>query len=297
MVSSQKPTLSRWIAALVISFAGALPVQAQLNDALPKEVQNVGVEQKVGGEIPGDLSFKDETGKQVYLGKYFDGKRPVLLSLNYSNCPMLCTVQLNGLSKALKEIDLAPGSDFEVLSISIDPKETPDKAAATKDKYVKLVDRAGVADAWHFLTGDSDSIRAVADAVGFRYRYDTTTKEYYHPAMLAFIAPNRTITSYQLSVDYPTQQLKLGLMDAANGKVGSVIDTLPLLCFMYDAERGSYVLSAWRLMRLGGAVTVLILLVTLLPFWIGKRRMPRGNGSPVEGTELNDTTPGHLPTG
>lgn len=281
MLLEQKTTRKAWFAfAIAACVAMANPLHAQRNDGVPKEAQGVGVDQKLGAELPGDLSFVDDSGKQVYLGKYFDGKRPVLLSLNYSNCPMLCSVQLNQLTKTLQELDLTPGSDFEILSISIDPKETPEKSAETKRKYIEQLKRPGMEEAWHFLTGTPDSIQAITDAVGFRYRYDQSTKEYYHPAMLAFISPNRKVTSYQLSVDYPSQQLKLGLLDAANGKVGSMMDTLPLLCFAYDAERGSYVLSAWRLMRLSGAATVVILIATLLPFWIGKRRSPRSTTPP-----------------
>ena len=259
---------------------------SQINDGLPSEAQGVGIDQKLGAVISGDLAFRDEAGNKVYLGKYFDGRRPVLLSLNYSNCPMLCSVQLNQLVMGLEKIELSPGADFEVLSVSIDPKETPDKAADTKAKYLKTLRREGYDSAWHFLTGDTTAIKQLADEIGFRYRRDSKTGEYYHPAMLAYMSPDRKVTSYQLSVDYPAQQLKLGLLDAADGKIGSLVDSLPLLCFVYDAERGSYVMSAWKIMRLGSGLTVIGLVAALLPFWIGRR----GGVTPIAATNS------HLPT-
>ncbi len=213
-----------------------------------------------------------------------------MLTLNYSNCPLLCSVQLNHLVKGLEAVELSPDADFQIVTVSIDPQEKPERAAETKKKYVDQIKRPGIESAWHFLTGDAKTIRTLTDAVGFNYRYDTTTKEYYHPAMVAFISPDRKVTSYQLEIDYPPQQLKLGLLDAADGKVGTVLDTLPLLCFVYDAERGSYVMSAWKLMRLGGALTVLLLLLTLLPYWLGRRGSPRKLTDESSGGELPQAT-------
>jgi protein SCO1/2 len=271
MAAKQKTKFSL-IALLSVGFI-LIPqwVRAQSNEGIPREAEGVGVDQKLGAVISGDLAFRNEKGQTVYLGQFFEENRPVLLSLNYSNCPMLCSVQLNQLVMGLEQLELTPGVDFQVISVSIDPKETSEKAAETKAKYLAMMRREGYADAWHFLTGDVKAIKQLAEEVGFRYRLDRATGEYYHPAMLAFVSPERKITSYQLAVDYPSQQLKLGLMDAADGKIGSIIDTLPLLCFVYDAERGSYVMSAWKLMRLGGGLTVIGLFAALLPYWLGRR--------------------------
>jgi protein SCO1/2 len=207
-------------------------------------------------------------------------KRPVLLTLNYSDCPVLCNVQLNALVDTLNKLDLRLGQDFQVLTVSIDPKEATQRVQETKGKYIKMLSKQpGAEDGWHFCTARESSIRRLADAVGFRYTYDAKTGEYYHPAMLAFVSPGGVISRYSLDDGFPPDHTKLALMDASNGTIGSPVDQFILWCFAYDPERGSYVLAAWRLMRLAAATTVAILLATLLPFWIGKKRSPIGHRS------------------
>jgi protein SCO1/2 len=247
--------------------------RAQLVEGLPKEVEGVGVDQKPGETLPLDLRVRDTEGQVGALVRYFDGRRPVLLTLNYSNCPMLCSLQLNQLIGSLDQLDLELGREFQIVTVSIDPKETTEKAKETKNKYVSLLQKQPNAEAgWHFLTASEEEIGRLTAAVGFRYRYDKVSKEYYHPAMLAFITPSGVISRYSLDVAFPPDQVRLAIVESSEGKVGSIVDQFMLLCFQYDAERNRYVASAWKLMRLGALTTVGILLATLTPYWIGRRR-------------------------
>jgi protein SCO1 len=246
---------------------------AQLNIGPPKEVENVTVDQKLGSKVPLDVMLKDSLGRPVKSGYYFDSRRPVLVTLNYSDCPVLCNVQLNALVESLNKVDLAIGGDFQILTVSINPKESTERIQETKAKYVSmLTNQPGAAQGWHFCTAREDSIRRLADSLGFRYTFDKKTGEYYHPAMLAFVSPEGVISRYSLDVSFPPEQIKLSLLDASKGTIGTPVDQFIMWCFSYDAERGSYVLVAWRLMRAGALLTVAILLLTLIPYWIGRRR-------------------------
>lgn len=267
-----------FLVALVWMALSPALVRAQMNDRVPKQVEDVTVEQKLGESIPLDILLTDSKGQPTKTGYYFDGKRPVLLTLNYSNCPVLCNVQLNALVEGLNKLSLRIGKDFQILTVSIDPKESTERINQTKAKYLEILDQQpGAATDWHFCTARESSIKRLADAVGFRYTYDAKTGEYYHPAMLAFISPDGVISRYSLDVAFPPDQTKLALIDASNGTIGTPVDQFIMWCFSYDPDRGSYVLGAWRLMRLGAATTVAILLVTLLPYWIGRKRSARAS--------------------
>ncbi len=266
---------SRWLLAAAWLFCGLIAPSAsgQLNDRVPKQVEDVTVDQKLGESLPFDLSLVDSNGKATKVGHYFDGQRPVLLTLNYSDCPVLCNVQLNALVETLNRLSLRLGRDFQILTVSIDPRESTERVRETKRNYVEMLDQQpGAATGWHFCTARESAIQRLADAVGFRYTYDSKTKEYYHPAMLAFISPDGVISRYSLDVAFPPEQTKLALIDASNGTIGTPVDQFIMWCFSYDADRGSYVLGAWRLMRLAAATTVAVLLVTLLPYWLGRKR-------------------------
>ncbi len=259
--------------ALALTVAIATPAAAQLNDSVPKQVEDVTVEQKLGEIVPLDVMLTDSLGRQTKTGHYFDGKRPVLLTLNYSDCPVLCNVQLNALVETLNSLDLRLGKDFQILTVSIDPRESTERVRQTKQRYVELLDKQpGASAGWHFCTARESSIKRLADAVGFRYTYDSLSGEYYHPAMLAFVSPTGVISRYSLDVAFPAEQTKLALLDASQGTIGSPVDQFIMWCFSYDPQRGSYVLAAWRLMRLAAATTVVVLLVTLLPYWLGRKR-------------------------
>jgi len=209
----------------------------------------------------------------VKTGYFFDSRRPVLVSLNYSDCPVLCNVQLNALVESLNQVKLNLGSDFQILTVSINPKESTERIRETKSKYVSMLpNQPGASDGWHFCTARESAIKRLADSVGFRYVYDSKSGEYYHPAMLAFVSPDGVISRYSLDVAFPPEQIKLSLLDASKGTIGTPVDQFIMWCFSYDAERGSYVLVAWRIMRSGAALTVAVLLFTMIPYWIGKRR-------------------------
>ncbi len=270
-----------FFSSIVLSLAGSdSDAVAQLNDRVPKQVEDVTVEQKLGESVPLDILLTDSNGQAAKTGHFFDSKRPVLLTLNYSNCPVLCNVQLNALVEGLNSLSLRIGRDFQILTVSIDPKESSERIRETKSKYIEMLDQQpGAATGWHFCTARESSIKRLADAVGFRYTYDAKTGEYYHPAMLAFVSPDGVITRYSLDVAFPPDQTKLALIDASNGTIGTAVDQFIMWCFSYDADRGSYVLGAWRLMRLGAAMTVVVLLVTLVPYWIGRKRAARDSAA------------------
>lgn len=266
-----------------------------LNDGIPREVEDVTIEQKLGGQIQLNLPLTDSRGRKVKTGYFIDGKKPTIITLNYSNCPMLCSVQLDQLAKSLAELDLQIGRDFQMLTVSIDPKETPEVAAKTKSKYVDLLRRTqpAVEEGWAFCTAQQPMITRLADNLGFRYTYDSKSGEYYHPAMLAFVSPTGVITRYSLSVDFPPADLKKALVEAGEGSVGSPVDQVLLWCFSYDPESNSYVPQAWKMMRLAGAGTVGLMLACLAPYWIGRKASParkKTGHDPQEKTELPDAT-------
>lgn len=242
-------------------------------EQVPAEVQGVGLEQKLGDRLPLDVEVVDSQGRKIRLQELFTGERPVLVTLNYSDCPMLCSVQLNQLVQGLDELELKIGADFHLLTLSIDPKELPQRALETKKKYLgMLTNQPGARDGWTFATSTKKEIDRVCEALGFRYRYDTVSKEYYHPAMLAFLSPQGVITRYSLEVAFPPDQLRLAIVEASSGTVGTLVDQFVMLCFTYDPDRNRYVASAWKIMRLGGIVTIVAILAVVAPFWFGAKR-------------------------
>ena len=276
-----------FVIVFALSLFASQRAQAQLNLGPPKEVENVTVDQKLGAKIPLDISLTDSLGNAVKSGYYFDSRRPVLVTLNYSDCPVLCNIQLNALVESINRLDLKLGNDFQILTVSINDKESTERIRETKTKYVSMLpNQPSAAEGWHFCTARESSIRRLADALGFRYTFDAQTGQYFHPAMLAFVSPDGVITRYSLDVAFPPEQIKLSLLDASNGTIGTPVDQFIMWCFSYDSERGSYVLVAWRIMRLGSAVTVALLLCALVPYWIGKRR----TGSLLKDTPAQQVT-------
>jgi protein SCO1/2 len=257
-----------------------------LNDGVPYQVRDVKVDQKLGGRVPLDLPLIDSQGRPVQSGDFIDGNRPTIVTLNYSNCPMLCNVQLNQLSMSLAKLDLQIGEDFQILTVSIDPKETTEVAAKTKAKYVSLLrsQQPGAEENWAFCTAEQAAITRLTDALGFRYTYDEKSGEYYHPAMLAFVSPQGVISRYSLEVAFEPKDLRKALVEAGEGTVGTPVDQLVLWCFSFDPSSNSYVPQAWKIMRAGGALTVLVMLACLAPFWFGRKRLPASE-------DQNETTP------
>lgn len=223
----------------------------------PDLLKDVGIDQKLNNSVPLDLVFRDEHGQPVELGQYF-GSKPVVLTLVYYNCPMLCTQVLNGLDRGLKALPMEIGKDFNVVTVSIDPTEKPVLAEAKQALYTGIYGRPGAAQGWHFLTGDEPQIKQLADAVGFRYAYDPDSKQFAHASAIMMLTPEGKISRYFYGVQYPERDLRLGLVEASQGKIGSPVDQVLLFCYHYDAHTGKYGLLISRVIQLAGGLTVLI---------------------------------------
>ena len=217
-----------------------------------------GIDQKLDAQVPPDLVFRDETGRTVKLGDYF-GTKPVILSLVYYDCPMLCTQVLNGLAGSLKALTFNAGEQFLVLTVSFDPRETPELAAGKKKAYLEHYSRPGAAEGWHFLTGSESSIEALTHAVGFRYRYDAEKAQFAHASGIMVLTPQGRLSRYFYGIEYAPRDLRLGLVEASNGRIGSPVDQLLLFCYHYDPATGKYGAVVMNFVRLGGAATVLTL--------------------------------------
>ena len=257
---------------LVLAFAGLSVGSARAEEVTPPELEGVGIVEHLGETLPGDLRFVDSEGKSVVLGDYFDGTRPTILNLVYFNCPMLCNLVLNALTEGMSNLDWTAGKDFQVITLSIDPREKSDLAAAKKKNHIEQLGRPEAAAGWHFLTGDRDSIRTLADAVGFSFKYDTERMEYAHGAALFMVSPKGRLTRYLYGISYPEKQLKLALTEAGEGTVGSAIDQFVLRCYHFDPDSRKYGIYIWGVMRLGGLATVGLIGLMLAIFWRRERR-------------------------
>jgi protein SCO1/2 len=241
-----------------VSAQGPLP-QLEPGDpatAKPGLLSRIGIDQRLNEQVPLDLPFVDESGRDVKLGDYF-GKRPVLLAMVYFECPMLCTQVLNGVTGALKVLSFDVGRQFDVVAVSINPKEGPGLAAAKKKAYVERYGRPETADGWHFLTGRDENIRALANAVGFRYAYDEEIKQYAHGAGVELITPKGVIARYFYGIEYAPRDIRLGIVEASEERIGSAIDSVLLLCYHYDPATGRYGATAMTMVRIGAVMTMI----------------------------------------
>jgi protein SCO1/2 len=234
-------------------------------------LQQVGIDQRLGEQVPLDLTVRDETGASVALGRYF-GQRPVILSLVYYRCPMLCTLVLNGLVRALNALAFDAGDQFEIVTLSIDPEETAVQAAAKKQQYTEAYRRGERAAGWHFLTADAPTIATLARSVGFRYRRDPESGEYAHASAIMVLTADGTVARYLFGVEYAPRDLRLALVEAGQGKIGSAVDQLLLLCFRYDPSTGRYSNLVLGSIRAGGVVTVAAVVAFVLIMWRRERR-------------------------
>jgi protein SCO1/2 len=259
---------SALVAAIILALAAG-PLCAQTT--LPPVLREVGFDQRRGDEVPLELVFRDEAGRPVRLGEYFHGK-PVILVLAYYRCPMLCTQVLNGLVQALMDVTLEPGKDFEIVTVSFDPRETPELAAAKKDTYVRRYGRAGAEEGWHFLTGDTEPIRQLTEAAGFHYTYDARNDQFAHASGILVLTPAGRISRYFYDIRYSPRDLRLGLVEASDNRIGSKVDQILLFCFHYDPEEGKYGLVVMNFIRLGGLVTVVSLGLLVLGLRRAERR-------------------------
>jgi protein SCO1 len=255
----------------------------------PPRLENVGIDQHLDAQIPPSLTFTDEAGRSVMLGEYF-GNKPLILNLVYYNCTMLCGEELAGLTSALKLVKFDLGKEFEVVTVSFDPRETPAIAATKKQGYIARYGRPGASDGWHFLTGSADSINALASAVGFRYHYDPQTSQYAHATAIMILTPRGHISRYLYGVDFPPKDLRMGLVEASQQKIGNPIDQVLLYCYHYDPATGKYGAVVNNILKLGGGITILFLGVLLLILFrldkAASQRMARthvGAGRPEQG--------------
>jgi protein SCO1/2 len=245
---------------------------------IPDALKDIGITEHLGSNVSiQNLVFKDETGKEVHLGDYFKSGRPVILNMTYFECPNLCTFVLNGLVTSLKEIEWSPGKQFEVVTVSINPRETPALASLKKKAYLGSYDRAGAENGWHFLTGDDDQIHKLADQVGFRYRYDESQKQYAHSAALFVLTPEGKISRYLYGIEFKPQDMRLALLEATNGKIGNVVDRILLFCYRYDAQTKKYSVYLGKVMQAGGAGTILVFGGYLAVFWRSERKRSHRN--------------------
>lgn len=261
--------------AATAAFAAYDPKPADLTAGEPvKELEGVGIEEKLGANLDLNLSFKDENGENVTLAKYIHkGGTPVIISPIYYSCPGLCNFHLNGLTDALKLMDWSVGDKFQVLAISFDSKEGPDVAAKKKANYMKVYDRAGTEKGWHFLTADEATVQALTSSVGFKFKWNEEAKEWAHASAAIIITPEGKISRYLPGIMFDPKDVKLALNEASSGKIGTLVDQLVLYCFQYNPHQSKYTLYASNVMKLGGAVMVLVLALWLLPVWVRTRKV------------------------
>jgi protein SCO1/2 len=271
-----------FVAAICMGAGGA---NAQLAEQVPEVLEEVGVTEHLNAKLPLDLEFRNEEGNWVELGSFFDGERPVILTLNYYRCPMLCGLMLNGVVDGLEAMAWTPGEEFEIVTISINPLETPELAKAKKQNYLKRLDRPAVAQGWHFMTGRELEIKRLAETVGFSYTYDPVSQEYAHAAAIFVCTPDGRVSRYLYGIEYPAKRLKLALLEAAEGTIGSTLDRLILYCYHYDPTNRRYTPVAMNIMRVGGGATASILAVVLGMFFFREWRRKKRSG-----TGMKDTT-------
>lgn len=245
------------------------PNRPETSNGLPNVLKTVGIEQKLGDQLPLDAVFKNEDGKQVKIGEYFGKGRPVILALVYYECPMLCNEVLNGLTGSLKGISFDAGKEFDILAISFDARENdkPDLAKNKKAGYIERYQRPNSANGWHFLTGTQEEIDKVTKAVGFSYEYDKQTDQFAHAGGVMIITPEGKISRYFYGIDYSPKDLKFGIMESAENKVGNPAEQLLLYCFHYDPSTGKYGLAVINVIRIAGVLTLLGMGGMFLVFW------------------------------
>jgi protein SCO1/2 len=247
------------------------------SSTMPAPLREIGFDQNLDKHVPLDTPFTDESGHAVKLGDYF-GTRPVVMVFAYYDCPMLCTMVINGLASALDVLSLDPGRDFEIVTVSFDPRDTPATAAAKKAAYIARYKKPGAAAAWHFLTGDQSSIDRLTKAAGFRYVWDKETKQFAHPTGVIVLTSDGRLARYLFGIEYAPRDLRYAIVEASNGKVGSAVDSLLLYCYHYDPTTGRYGVVIMRVIRAAAVATVLALGAFIVVMVRSeKRRTARGS--------------------
>jgi protein SCO1/2 len=264
----------RFQAAMLLALTGIAASSAIAQQvSTPPILSKVGITQNLNARIPPDLMFRDETGKSVRIGDFF-GQKPIVLSLVYFDCPALCTEVLNGELRTMKAISLDLGKDFDAVTVSFEPKDTPALARAKRDVYAGQYGRPEAADHWHFLTGEQQSIDALTNVVGFHYAYDSSIRQYAHAAAILVLTPDGRIDRYFYGVIYPARDVRLGLVEASEGKIGTLTDHALLYCYQYDPMTGKYGVVVMNVLRAVGGLTVLVLGIFMTMMFLRERKRP-----------------------
>lgn len=245
---------------------------AQLNKQKPKNLQDVGIEEHLGDTIPQDLVFATSNGDSVTIGELMEDGKPVLLNPVYYECPMLCSMVIDAVFAGVKDLKWTPGNEYNIITFSIDPEEDHKLAAATKDSLITKLDRANAADGWHFLTGNESSIKTLTKAIGYKYKKVDRTGQFAHTASIMFLSPEAKLTRYLYGIKFDEFNMRNALYEAADGEIGSAVDQVLLYCYQYDPDSKSYVPVAWRIMRVGGFATALVLGIFLSIMWLKERK-------------------------
>lgn len=263
------------------------------SDSVPEAEKGTGVEERLGDTIDLGIYFRDDRDYKIRIGDFFDGKRPVILSFNYSNCPKLCSVQLENMAMALRKIDLKVEDDFQIVSVSIDPLEQVARARKSKEKFMTVYGDDDSADGWHFLTGKRDSIEVLTENCGVKYKYIPHQKLYSHPPVFLLLSPKGKVVRYIHGLDYEPITIRRALVEAAEGKIGSSINRFTYItgCYLFDESTGKYSMQIMNFMRIGGALTAGLLLLGLAPYWFFGLGKPRPEESGSEELNAGDNSP------
>lgn len=272
---------------LAVTVVAPQRVDAQLDERLAATLEQSGVVEHLGEFLPLDVTFANESGDSVAIGDYFRSGKPVLLSFAYHECPMLCSIVLDGLAKTISKMEWLPGDEFEVVTISIAANETANLARRQKERFVAQTGRDGVGDGWHFLTGSEANIERMANAAGFKFKWIERAEQFVHPAVLIFAGPDGKITRYLYGIEYPPRDVRTALVEASEGKIGTTLDRLILFCYQFDSTVSGYVLQATKLMRLGGA----LMIGALIALFVGLRRRERRKTSESGGRSSGSAWP------
>jgi protein SCO1/2 len=288
-------TFAAFFAVVCALIAVPSPARAQIA-GMPPELAHVGVKEQLDGQLPLDTTFTDQAGKVVTLGSYWDGKRPVVLTFAYHSCPVLCSMVLNNAVAGLKRIGWTMGKEYDVVTISIDPNESMEK---TNEKRTRLIHEYGAsrgheAEAdrgWHFLKGDEKSIARVAAAAGFEYQYDEDQKNWGHPSVVMITTPSGKMARYLYGLEFEPNDLKLGLLEASEGRAITTVEQIILYCYHYDPKGGKYVLVARRVMQVGGGAVALVLFSVLGVFWARELRRGKKRDDEEQTTDAQAAPP------
>ncbi len=268
------PISKKWLISILVTLSIPLLLVEDLRaSSIPKELEGAGIVEKLGTQIPAaDVVLKDEAGQEVTFQSLLRPGRPSLLAMVYYECPNLCTLVLSGLLDALKAFQWTPGSEFDVIAVSINPKETAELATKKKENYLRSLAKPVPPEGWRFMTGTEEQVRKLADAIGFGYRWDSESEQYAHSAALFVLTPDAVLSRILYGVQYGLKELKLALVEASNGKVGSVVDRILLFCYRYDPVTRKYSLVLTRVMQLACAGMIVVLGAYLGVFWLRQRK-------------------------